>query len=201
MQHKKRTVRRRGHAPYTKAHMGFRVRKNKTNHASKYVNKKKTLKRQNGGGDDVDIYYKKPGIFTFGKIEASTDAKTGIQSVKSKQLYELPQIKINTVGTYRFELGIKNYVDGNDKTYNSYGRGYSSSSNFEKFAEYKHKHNKFMANEKTIVSNIDNKILDRYIKKYKQISMRIKVYKLEKNEKGESYKEYKIYYFNLEPKD
>ena len=197
MQHKKRTVRRRGHTPYTKAHMGFRVRKNKTNRTAKYVNKKKTLKCQSGGGDDVEIYYKKPGIFTFGKIEASTDHKTGIQLVKSKQLYELPQIKINTVGTYRFELGIKNYVDGNDKTYNSYGRG----SNFEKFAEYKHKHNKFMGNEKTIVSNIDNKILDKYIKKFKQISMRVKVYKLEKNEKGETYKEHKIYYFNLEPKD
>lgn len=186
--------------------MGFRVRKNKTNRTAKYVNKKKTLKCQSGGGDDVEIYYKKPGIFTFGKIEASTDHKTGIQSVKSKQLYELPQIKINTVGTYKFELGIKYYVDGNDKTYNSYGRG----SNFDKFAEYKHKHNKFMANEKTIVSNIDNKILTKYIKKfpsiiknnvYYQVSIRVKVYKLEKNEKGETYKEHKTYYFNLEPKD
>jgi hypothetical protein len=67
-----------------------------------------------------------------------------------------------------------------------------------------------MANEKTIVSNIDNKILDKYIKKftsiskktvYYQVSIRVKVYKLEKNEKGETYKEHKIYYFNLEPKD
>ena len=196
MQHKKRTVRR--------------VRKNKTNCTAKYVNKKKTLKRQNGGGDDVEIYYKKPGIFTFGKIEALTDAKTGIQSIKVKQLYELPQIKINTVGTYRFELGIKKIDNKIDKKHNSYGRSYSSNSNFEQFAEYEHKHNKFMANEKTIVSNINNNILAKYIEKietisktniYVQVSIRIKVYKVEKNEKGKSYKEYKIYYFNLEPKD
>jgi len=201
MQNKKRTVRRRGHTPYTKAHIGFRVRKNKTNRTTKYVNKKKTLKCQSGGGDDVEIYYKKPGIFTFGKIGASTDRKTGMQSVKSKQLYELPQIKINTVGTYRFELRIKNYDDGNDKTYNSSGRGYSSSSNFERFAEYEHKHNKFMANVKTIVSNIDTKILDKYIKKFKQISILVEVYKLEKNEKSKTYKLHNKYYFNLEPKD
>ena len=173
------------------------VRKNKTKRNYKRVNGKHTRKHQVGGSDDVEIYYKKPGIMSFGKIEPKTD----IQSIKSKQLYELPIIKVNNVGIYRFELSIKNYVGSNNKSYNSYGRGYSSSSGFEKFAEYKHKHNRFMANEKTIVNNINTTVLDKFVKKYKQVSIRITVYKLEKTTSGETYKHYKTYDFNLEPKD
>lgn len=179
----------------------LRVRKNKTKRNYKSGNVKRTRKHHVGGGDDVEIYYKKPGVLTFGKIEASTDANTVSQKVKYTQLYKFPVIKVNNIGTYSFALEIKNYVNGNDKTYNSYGRGYSSSSNFEKFAEYKHKHNRFMANEKTIVNNINTTILDKYVKKYKQVSIRITVYKLEKTDKGEKYQQYKIYYFNLEPRD
>jgi hypothetical protein len=176
------------------------VYKNKTNCVNKYKKtNKKTLKCHIGGGD-IYIYYKKPGLFSFNKIEASTDKNPKFYKIKTSELYKLPQIKINNVGTYKFNFYIKNYVEGNDITYNLRGRGYSASLSFENFAEYTHTHNRFMSNIKEL-RNLNTKILDKYVKKFRQISINIKIYKLEKNDTGKIFKEYKNYYFNLEPID
>lgn len=189
-----------------------KLNKQRNKHRNKYTSTKSKVSRRTrkndlvlrGGGDDVEIYYKKPGLLTFGKIEGSSDIKTGLQRIKSKQLYELPQFKFNTVGSYRFSLNIKNY-DINEKNkpqQNIYGRPLqtSSSTSFEKFAEYKVKHNKFLSDEKS-GGNIESSVLDKYVKKYKQISIYIKVYKTEIKDKRETEKHIKDVYFNLEPKD
>lgn len=181
-----------------------KLNKQRNKHLNKYTSTKKTVFRRTrkndlvlrGGGDDVEIYYKKPGLLTFGKIEGSTDSKTGLQPIKSKQLYELPYFKFKTVGSYKFILEIKNYIDVSKK--NTYGQ--QQTSTFVPFTEYKVKHNKLLSNEKS-GGNINNSILDSYIKKYKQISIHIKVYKTEKIDKTEKEKYIKDIYFNLEPKD
>jgi len=183
-----------------------KLNKQHNKHLNKYNSTKKKVSRRTrkndlvlrGGSDDVKIYYKKPGLLTFGKIEGSTDTKTSLQSINSKQLYNLPYFKFSTSGQYRFILEIKNYND-DSKPQNAYGRRLPSTS-FEKFAEYKVKHNKFLSNEKS-GGTIESSVLDKYVKKFKQISIHIRVYKTEKKDKKETEKHIKDIYFNLEPKD
>jgi hypothetical protein len=117
MQNKKRTVRRRGHTPYTKAHMGFRVRKNKTNRTAKYGNKKKTLKCQSGGGNIADIFFKKG---TFSKnIYADSSPTTELRKLEYKRCQELPKIELKKNGKYLFEFTVKSYTTTQQST--SYG--------------------------------------------------------------------------------
>jgi hypothetical protein len=116
MQNKKRTVRRRGHTPYTKAHIGFRVRKNKTNRTTKYVNKKKTLKCQSGGGNIADIFFKKG---TFSKnISADSSPTTQIKELEYSKCSELPKIELKKNGKYLFEFTVKEYTTQQSTSYN-----------------------------------------------------------------------------------
>ena len=184
-----------------------KLNKQRNKQLNKYTSTKKKVSRRTrkndlllrGGGDDVEIYYKKPGLLTFGKIKGSTDSKTGLQSINSKQLYNLPYFKFGTSGQYRFILGIKNYYDDSKIQSNRHGQRPPSTS-FEKFAEYKVKHNKFLSNEKS-GGTIESSVLDKVVKKYKQIAIHIRVYKTEKIDKKETEKHIKDIYFNLEPKD
>jgi hypothetical protein len=158
---------------------------------------------QLGGGDDVEIYFKKPGLLAFGTINASTDKNTPVQKINSKQIYELPHIKFSSSGNYRFIFSIKNY-DNPDISTSTSSRYpvHQASSSFDKYAEYKFKHNKILSDQQISVTSIDSKIIDRYAKKYKHISIYIKVYKIEKNTKKDNVEKHiKDYYLNLEPKD
>lgn len=159
-------------------------------------------KKQTGGADDIDIYYKKTGIVSFGAIRPSTDPKSSIQQIDAKQLYTLPIVKINTIGIkYKFEFFIKNYDSTAIQTsYSGYNQSRSYTSGYEKFAEYTHKHNRFMSNNKSISQSLTATTIDKWVKKYRQITIQIKVSKLTKTTNGDKYTPMQTYYFNLELK-
>ena len=82
-------------------------KQNRNKNANRHINKhsrihKRTRMQLGGGDDDVEIYFKKPGLLAFGTINASTDKNTPVQKINSKQIYELPHIKFSIAGNYIF---------------------------------------------------------------------------------------------------
>jgi hypothetical protein len=172
--------------------------KNANRHVNKHSRIHKRTRMQLGGGDDVEIYFKKPGLLTFGKINASTDKNTPVEKINSKQIYELPHIKFSSSGNYKFIFSIKDYDNPNISTSTSSRYPvHQASSPFDIYAAYTFKHNKILSDEKQAVKSIDPKVIDKYAK-FKEISIYIKVYKIEKNLVE---KHIKDYYFNLKTAD
>ena len=179
MQNKKRTVRR--------------VRKNKTNRTAKYVNKKKTLKRQIGGGNIAKVFFERS---TFSKnIYADSSPTTEIKKLEYKKCQELPKIELKQNGKYLFEFSVKSHTSTLQST--SYGTPIANIT-LERTGTLFHSTKTIKEIKNNYNTDIKKNYADDNIKK--DFTLIISIYQLDKkNDKKLSNSALENLYFNIKP--
>lgn len=183
-----------------------KLNKQRNKHRNKYTSTKSKVSRRTrkndlvlrGGGDDVEIYYKKGFL---NKIRASNSPNETIKEIQYKKLSEMPEIKINKNGRYKIMFYYKDYNNQSQEK-----SRYYSADNI--FAECELERTGTLTHTvKTLVEKTDKlkNLLEKYASEYvqKALTITIKIYNadINKTTKAVTYQSNPnlTYYFNLKP--
>jgi len=170
-------------------------------HSKKYTSTKKTVSRRTrkndlvlrGGGEDVEIYYKKN---FFNKIIGSTSPNEAIKEIQYKKLSKMPEIKIHKNGIYQIKFFYKDY-----QTQNTVSNPGTNFGLFELERSGTLTHTTKTISESTGgLKKIQDNYANEQIQKSLTITVQISTGSFNKTKKIREYSSpYLTYYFNLKP--